>query len=428
MPRVFEALRREHDRKKRVASGDPLAIEMGALGEMPDAEAEAAPDEFELPSVIGAPVLPRSNEGMVYPSINGAAVRIEDRAVSDLGMAGGQAVQPNSQHANNFTAELTHNEITQARHSSSQGQAPAPARAQIANRPMENGRVAQPETLPPRTEIARQTVARAPREIPVERLVPARLHQRLILLTEPSRAECEQYRTLRTQLFHAAEKKSAQVVIITSALAGEGKTATALNLALAIAQSKEHRVLVIDGDLRRPTVASYLGMPARGSERIGFGEVLAGKADALGSIVCLDDLELYVLPVAAAAANPTELLSSERLVETIGELREYFDFIIVDSPPVMPFADARLLANHCDAVILIVRAEMAAYETVEKAIDALPAGRILGVVLNGAQRISETDYYDYYYSYSQRQQRRGMLFGKLTGRIRESWLGRKMKL
>jgi Mrp family chromosome partitioning ATPase len=180
--------------------------------------------------------------------------------------------------------------------------------------------------------------------------------------------------------------------------------------------------------LRRPNVASYLGFPARAGDRIGFGEVLTGKADALGSIVCLEGAELYVLPVSAVAANPSELLSSERLAETIGGLREYFDFIIVDSPPVMPFADARLLANHSDAVIMVVRAEMASYETVEKAIDALPAGRILGVALNGAQRIGETDYYDCYYSYAQREQRRGALFGKLSSRMRESWLGRKMKL
>ncbi|MGH9836466.1 MAG: CpsD/CapB family tyrosine-protein kinase [Blastocatellia bacterium] len=420
MTRVFEALRREQDRKKRAANRDPLAFETGSPGEIPDAEAEAVREEFELPLVIGSPTPPRSNEGMIYPSINGAAARVEDRAIGDRVSAKGQATQTNGQLANNFAAELAHNEIALAHHSSTQGQASAPARSQIANGPKENGRVAQPETRLP--------VARAPREIPVERLDPARLHQRLILLTEPAAPECEQYRTLRTQLFHAAEKRQTQVVVITSALAGEGKTATALNLALAIAQSKEHRVLVIDGDLRRPNVAPYLGLQACASDHLGFSEVLTGKADALGSIVCLDELELYVLPVGAVAANPSELLSSERLAEAIGELREYFDFIIVDSPPVMPFADARLLANHSDAVILVVRAEMTAYETVEKTVDALPAGRILGVVLNGAQRVGETDYYDYYYSYAQREQRRGVLFGKLSGRIRDSWLGRKMKL
>src|SRR5262249_60106043 len=101
---------------------------------------------------------------------------------------------------------------------------------------------------------------------------------------------------------------------------------------------------------------------------------------------------------------------------------------LIDSPPVLPFADARLLSNHTDAVILVIRAEKAPYETVEKAVGILPSGRVLGVVLNGAERIIETGYYDYYYNYTQREQSRGALLGKLTSRVRDTWLGRKMKL
>jgi capsular exopolysaccharide synthesis family protein len=382
MTRVFEALRREQESRKKTAIRDPLAAETGAPGEAPEAETGAA--EFEESPLIGSPTGPRSNEGMVFPAIN-LGNGVEDRPIGAAQSAKRRVARSNGHGAK------------------------------------ENSQRPQPETQQRQEE---KTVARPAREIQVERLVPSRLHQRLILLTEPSRAECEQYRTLRTQLFHAAEKKQTQVVVITSALAGEGKTATALNLALAIAQSKEHRALVVDGDLRRPNIASYLGLRSR----VGFNEVLADEVGALDAIVCLDDPELYVLPVNREAANPTELLSSERLVETIRELREYFDFIIVDSPPVAPFADARLLANLADAVILVVRAGMAPYETVEKAIDALPAGRVMGVALNGAEHIRETDYYDYYYSYAQREQRRGALLGKLSGRIRQSWLGRKMKL
>jgi capsular exopolysaccharide synthesis family protein len=298
------------------------------------------------------------------------------------------------------------------------------ATERAASRVVEDIRLRQTEAQRLREELSFQAVARTAREIPVERLVTSRLHQRLILATEPTATECEQYRTLRTQLFLAAEKKLTQVVIITSALAGEGKTSTALNLALAVAQSKESRVLVIDGDLRRPNVASYLGMRSK----LGLGEVLKGEAETLDAIVCLDDPELYVLPISREAPNPTELLSSERLAETVRELRDYFDFILIDSPPVMPFADSRLLSNHADAIILVVRAEKAPFETVEKAVEALPTGRILGVVLNDARHIRETDYYDYYYSYTQREQRRRSLLGKLTSRVRDSWLGKKMKL
>jgi capsular exopolysaccharide synthesis family protein len=264
---------------------------------------------------------------------------------------------------------------------------------------------------------------REPREIVCERISPKKLHPRLILVTEPHAQECEQYRTLRTQIFHAAEKNRTQVIVITSALAGEGKTSTVLNLALAIAQSKEKRILLIDGDLRRPNVASFLGL----QPKLGLGETLRGEHDVLQSIFCLEEEELYLLPVSQGAENPTELLSSERFGETLARLREYFDFILLDSPPVMPFADSRLLANHADAIILVIRAGMAPYETVEKAIDALPRDRILGVVLNGAEHLKEAGYYDYYYKYAQREQKRSTISEKVKTMLRGSIIGRKMK-
>lgn len=406
MTRVFEALRREQERKKKETSRDPLAAETGAPPDapqdMPDdapkTDSEAAAAEFELPSVIGSPVPPRSNEGIVAPA---------------LGASNGVGEKTAGEPANHHAAPTN-------------GQINSPVNGSHANnsRVVEDIRSRQTETQRLREELSFQAVTRTSREIPVEHLVTSRLHQRLIVLTEPTAAECEQYRMLRTQLFHAAEKRQTQVVVITSALAGEGKTSTTLNLALAVAQSKESRVLVIDGDLRRPNVASYLGM----RPKLGLSEVLKGEIEPLDSIVCLDEPELYVLPISRESSNPTELLSSERFAETIKELRDYFDFILIDSPPVMPFADSRLLSNHSDAVILVVRAGKAHYETVEKAAEALPSGRILGVVLNDAQHIRETDYYDYYYSYTQREQRRGVLLGKLSSRVRESWLGRKLKL
>src|SRR5262245_373170 len=404
MTRVFEALKRERESRKKQKGRDPLAAETGA----PEEATEADADEFELPSVIGAPIARRSGEGVVGPAPvaandAGNVARIVARLMGEESDAG----ETTNHHAAPINAPIN-----------------APIKGSGANISVvvEDIRSRQTVTQRRREEPALQTVTRPSREIPVERLVESRLHQRLILLTEPMAPECEQYRTLRTQLFHAAEKRETQVVVITSALAGEGKTSTALNLALAIAQSKENRVLVIDGDLRRPNVASYLGM----RPKAGLSEVLKGEIDALDSIICVEEPELYVLPVSHEATNPTELLSSERFAEAIRELRDYFDFILIDSPPVLPFADSRLLSNHSDAVILVIRAEKAHYETVEKAVEILPSGRILGVVLNGADRIKEADYYDYYYT--QREQSRGEFLGKISSRVRESWLGRKMKL
>ncbi|QQS49190.1 MAG: CpsD/CapB family tyrosine-protein kinase [Acidobacteriota bacterium] len=232
----------------------------------------------------------------------------------------------------------------------------------------------------------------------LERISVAGVHARLILLTEPDSAGCEQFRMLRTQLFHAAETRSLKLITLTSALAGEGKTSTLLNLALAIAQSKEKRVLVIDGDLRRPSVATYLGIkPVAGLE-----EALTGSIELREAVTRIDGSEICVLPVTLESRNPTERLSSGRLGEILAELRDAFDFILIDSPPVMPFADARLLANHSDGVMMIVRAGLAPFETVEKALEILPADRMLGVVLNGADDQSDAGYYDYYYNYARR--------------------------
>ncbi|HMY74176.1 MAG TPA: polysaccharide biosynthesis tyrosine autokinase, partial [Blastocatellia bacterium] len=389
MSKVFEALLRQQQQEQNGgAARDPLAEETGT----PDESDGDTP--FELPSVIGAPIGPRSNEGALFPSFNPTPQN--------------DSPKPNVQHhASPQPAALT---PVNGKHKTEHKPEPARPAAAVARGASERLRNAapvirrtepelpvqqqpEPAVEPPirnaQSEI--RNPAKQQREIHVEPIAKSRLHPRLVLLTQPHAPECEQYRTLRTQLFHAAEKKSLQIVTITSTLAGEGKTSTAINLALAIAQSKEKRVLIIDGDLRRPNVAAYLGARVK----TGLGEILTGDGEALDSIFTLEGLELYVLPVSREAANPTELLSSERFSEMLAELRRYFDFILIDSPPVMPFADTRLLANHSDALVLVVRAGLAPYETVEKAIEALPAAKMLGVVLNGAEHGRETGYYDY---------------------------------
>lgn len=368
MSKVFEALQRQQQTSPAEAARDPLAAETGT----PDHPPATETGDFELPQVIGAPVSARSNEGALFPALT-------------------------------------------------QTEEPAPSLHPAA--PIGNGKRLSDRARPAPTATRRAAPLRAAPAVahgeeaaytpPVEKVELARVHPRLIVLTEPQAPAAEQYRTLRTQLFHAAERQPIQVIILTSAVAAEGKTSTALNLALAIAQSREKRVLIIDGDLRHSTVASYLGLRARP----GLEAVLNGQGEWLERIFCLDEPELCVLPVNPEVANPTELLSSERLPELLHQLREQFDFIIVDSPPLVPFADARLLANHADAVIVVVRAELATYETVTKAIGLLPAERILGVVLNGVPQLEETGYYDYYYNHSHRAPRRS-LWDRLTRRFR----------
>lgn len=422
MSKVFEALlRQQQNEQSGEKARDPLAAETGT----PEDAATHGESHFELPSVIGAPVGPRSNEGAMFPSFN--PVQHSEPVPATPVETNGKAATPNRPAHSQVAVPANGKRLSEPVRASAianvaserlRNAPPVIRRVQAEPQPLENKTTPEPPPLP-----ASELPVKKQREIPVETIIQSRLHPRLILLTQPEAPECEQYRTLRTQLFHAAEKKHLQIVTITSSLAGEGKTSTVVNLALAIAQSKEKRVLIIDGDLRRPNVATYLGMRARS----GLGEVLCGDIQPLDPIFTLEGYELYVLPVSRETANPTELLSSERFAEMLAELRQYFDFILIDSPPVMPFADTRLLANHTDGVMLVVRAGLAPYETVEKAIEALPVAKMLGVVLNGAENVQEAGYYDYYY-YSQRQQRPHSIWDKLIHPFRNSRIGRKLKL
>ena len=436
MSKVYEALLRQQQIEKNGETArDPLAEKTGSPGVSEETgQTDSEKLQFELPTVIGAPIGPRSNEGapIAAPSQPHAVPLQTPSPAAEIGNGTHKPTTP-ATHTNGKSAEhrravpvdsraiaerlkkappvirKPEPEISNPKSQISESEIESPADSDLHSEEIRN----------PQSAIRNQ---KRQHEVPVEPILQSKLHPRLVMLTAAQAPECEQYRTLRTHLFHAAEKKKTQVVTVTSTLAGEGKTSTVINLGLAIAQS-EKRVLVIDGDLRRPNVATYLGTRAKA----GLGEALSGEGDPLDLLFTIEGHELYLLAVSRESANPTELLSSERLAEMIAGLRQYFDFILIDSPPVLPFADARLLANHADAVVLVVRAGMAQYETVEKAIEALPAGKILGVVLNDAELTKEAGYYDYYYNYAQRNQHRAW-WQKLLRPIRNSNLGRKLKL
>ena len=156
--------------------------------------------------------------------------------------------------------------------------------------------------------------------------------------------------------------------------------------------------------------------------------MLSGDCDCLDPVIRVhgrsvepdldEEYQLFVLPVKNEARNPTELLSGALLGDVITEYRRYFDFIIIDSPPVTPFADARLLANQADGVLMVIRSETAPYSTVERAIEALSPSRMLGVVLNSAREDSDDGYYyDYYYTNTEPPSGNPFSLKKLVSRL-----------
>lgn len=399
MARVFDALRREQKRKKRVGEHDPLAR---AILTEPEIEQEEETGGFDFDAPIGTPAGPRSNEGMLLPGV--ARTQVETVPLSPAVTLTAPIATPVA------TAPVS---------------APAPVVASIpATNHVASAAVAEPETARAIPKEFQPPQTKEPPRVAPAQIRAAEVHPRLMMLHEPHASGCEQYRTLRTELFHAAERELTQIIVITSSIAGEGKTATTLNLALAIAQSPNRRVLVIDGDLRRPNIASYLGL----KPFAGFAEVLQEKTDLFDAISRLSEHDLYILPVKRETKTPTELLSSTRFQETLRELRQHFDFILIDSPPVKPFADARLLANQADATLFIVRAGFAAYETVEEAVHALADYRVLGVVLNGAADVPELSNYAEPQSQNGHSESTNLLWSTFGPRVRDSWLGRRLKL
>jgi protein-tyrosine kinase len=201
----------------------------------------------------------------------------------------------------------------------------------------------------------------------------------------------EEFRTLRSRLFQIREKRPLKVVMVGSALPGEGKSFVAANLAQAIARQHGRRVLLIDCDLRRASLHECLG--ARVTP--GMTDYLHGTADEY-AVMQRGPLDgLFFIPRGTEAANPAELIANGRCKTLLQQLAPHFDWIVIDSPPAVPVADASMLAEFCDGVLLVVRAGSTPFEQAQRAAREFRDKAILGVVLN--QATSASGYNGSYY-------------------------------
>jgi len=216
------------------------------------------------------------------------------------------------------------------------------------------------------------------------------LSARLVIAPETNRSAVEQYRRLGTTLHQAQVERGLKVVMIASALSGEGKTLTALNVALTLSSSFKRRVLLIDADLRRPTLSGVfgaVGLP-------GLTEAL--RADSPKRLQVLEPTaNLSVLPGGQPDPNPVSGLSSERMRHIVEDARSAFDWVIIDTPPAALLPDVSLLAMLVDGALMVVRAGQTPYAAIQAAIEAVGQQHLLGVVLNGAQPI-DLKHYGYY--------------------------------
>jgi protein-tyrosine kinase len=209
-------------------------------------------------------------------------------------------------------------------------------------------------------------------------------------------ALAEQYRRLAASLHHAQLQSGARRVLIVSAIEAEGKTLTAVNLALTLSRSYQKRVLLVDADLRRPMIHARIGLDNRMGLRDTLKQAIPGGPLPLQCV----SPTLWVMTAGQPTPDPMSGLVSDTMRQFLTEAAEQFDWIVIDSPPVALLPDANLLAEMVDVALLVVRAKSTPYAMVTRAIEEIGAGKILGVVLN---RIDRSDvmlgYGDYGYSY-----------------------------
>jgi capsular exopolysaccharide synthesis family protein len=217
-----------------------------------------------------------------------------------------------------------------------------------------------------------------------------------IIKTERYSAEAEAIRDLRTGLMLSRAGAPPKVVLVTSSLAGEGKTTVAMNLAIVLAQSG--RTCLIDGDMRGAMVAKAIHLQAK----TGLSELLAGTASLDQVLAQRPDFpNLTILAAGPLAPNPADLIASEQMQAVMIALRNKFDSIVIDSPPVIHFSDARVLSSLADVVVVVARYGLTTRRSIARSVDILDEvdAPIAGVVLNGIS-LDSADYHYYNYGYS----------------------------
>jgi len=200
----------------------------------------------------------------------------------------------------------------------------------------------------------------------------------------------EQFRTLRSRLYQLRASHSLRTLLVTSAVPAEGKTFVASNLAQAIVRQPDRRVLIIDADLRCPRLHLPFGAPPAP----GLTDYLRGEADEAAVIQCGQGNNLCVIPGGNEVTDPSELLANGRFATLLNRVTPVFDWVILDSAPCLPVADSTILADFCDAILLVVRAGVTPADLAQRALQELQSRNIAGVVLNA---VEETHLYGSYY-------------------------------
>jgi capsular exopolysaccharide synthesis family protein len=215
---------------------------------------------------------------------------------------------------------------------------------------------------------------------------------KLVCITDEDSLAAEKFRFLKVRLRHLQQKRLLKRLLITSSLPEEGKSMIAANLAYTLAKKQQQRILLLEGDLRRPSLAKQLGL----GKLPGLSELLQGEPSPAMNIYQLEGLGFWILPAGSPPADPLELLQSRELSALMDQLGAWFDWIVIDSPPVLPLGDTSVWMRLADGILLVTRPGKTEKRQLQRTLEAVEQAKLLGALLNGSRDTALGNYYHYY--------------------------------
>jgi capsular exopolysaccharide synthesis family protein len=214
---------------------------------------------------------------------------------------------------------------------------------------------------------------------------------RLVFFTEPDSMAAEKFRFLGVRLRHLRQNRPLKKVLVTSTIQEEGKTLVSANLAGVLARRRE-KVLLLEGDLRRPALTQQFGL----GRLAGLGEWLQSGVQTVSNVYHLGGPGFWLMPAGHPPANPLELMQSGRLSQLMGQLVRLFDWIIVDSPPLLTLGDTTVWARLTDGTVFVAREGKTEKAPLQRGLETLKKSELLGIVLNGCSDSAHKNYYQRY--------------------------------
>jgi capsular exopolysaccharide synthesis family protein len=215
---------------------------------------------------------------------------------------------------------------------------------------------------------------------------------KLVSVLEKDGLAAEKFRFLAVRLRHLQQRRPLKRLLVTSTMPEEGKSMVAANLACTLGSRRQQRTLLLEGDLRRPTLQRQFGL----GKVPGVTEYLEGTVDANLPIYRLDALGIWLMPTGHVPSNPLELMQAGRLSPLIDRLTAWFDWIVIDSPPILPLADTSVWTRLADGILLVARQGTTDKEQLKRGLEAIEPSKLLGAILNSSNRVAHSDYYQRY--------------------------------